>query len=254
MRGFAFGLVGFVVFSWLGTETSTFAGTGAFLNIPNIAGESQDQAHPGEIEVQGWRWDFSRSTNILEGGKPKIEVVFSKQFDSSTPKLMQALCTGSRLESVTLTLRRGDMSATTLVEIVLTGVTVGDLATTMTLTRDRPEEQFRLRFQKAQVTYFARTASEQAGNFTRYSWDLARNTGTVTDGLTVRLAFTNGGKTGLLSWPARAGITYVVEFSGSLSQPFQTLGKYAATTNGALSVEVPTSSVVGFFRVRDSQL
>ncbi len=80
-----------------------------FLKIDGIDGESGSHKHKNEIEVLSFSWGLSNTASSTGGGggAGKVSVNdFSivKQIDGSSPKLMEACCTGQLLKDVTVTL------------------------------------------------------------------------------------------------------------------------------------------------------
>ncbi|MGF1579069.1 MAG: Hcp family type VI secretion system effector [Gemmataceae bacterium] len=85
-----------------------------FLKIPGIEGESTDEGHGGEIEVQSWSWGETNSatheSGTTGGGAGRVAVqdfTFTMEANKATPVLMQYCATGKHItEEVVLTCRR----------------------------------------------------------------------------------------------------------------------------------------------------
>jgi type VI secretion system secreted protein Hcp len=80
-----------------------------FLKIDGIDGESNDHKHKGEIEILSFSWGLSQQTagGGTGGSTGKVSVQdfsFVKEIDKSSPKLMEACCTGDRISDVQITL------------------------------------------------------------------------------------------------------------------------------------------------------
>ena len=80
-----------------------------FLKINGIEGESSIKKHEGEIELLSFSWGLSQPSSSTGGGggAGKVQVQdfsFVKTIDASSPKLMEACCSGQHLHDVTLTL------------------------------------------------------------------------------------------------------------------------------------------------------
>lgn len=75
-----------------------------------IKGESQDTAHPEEIEVLSWSWGMQATRNQVTGaaiGKASIqELKIVKKIDSASTGLMVALRTNEPIKEARLTLRK----------------------------------------------------------------------------------------------------------------------------------------------------
>lgn len=80
-----------------------------FLKIDGIDGEARDHKHKGAIELLSYSWGLAQTLAAPGGGggagKPTVQdFVIVKQIDKSSPKLMEATCTGERLPAVQLSL------------------------------------------------------------------------------------------------------------------------------------------------------
>ena len=75
-----------------------------------IKGESQDDAHKGEIEVLGWSWGMHARPTISSGGasgKAAVhELKIIKRIDSSSTALMSSLRSNELIVKAVLTLRK----------------------------------------------------------------------------------------------------------------------------------------------------
>ena len=83
-----------------------------FLKIAGIDGESSSKKHEGEIQLLSFSWGLSQSSSTggTGSGAGKVQVkefTFVKEIDKSSPKLMEACCTGEHIHDVTLTLSSG---------------------------------------------------------------------------------------------------------------------------------------------------
>ncbi|HEX4917119.1 MAG TPA: type VI secretion system tube protein Hcp [Limnobacter sp.] len=81
-----------------------------FLKLPAISGESIDQQHPGEIEIQMVEWTMNLPANTSgRGGVGRVEVgelILRKQVDSSTPVLHAYCCSGAAMPEAVLVKRK----------------------------------------------------------------------------------------------------------------------------------------------------
>lgn len=84
-----------------------------FLALDGVDGESADDRHRGEIELESWAFGVSSSgTAHLGGGGAGVgtaqvsDLSVTKSVDLATPALLQAVASGRRLQRATLTARR----------------------------------------------------------------------------------------------------------------------------------------------------
>ncbi|MBZ5795285.1 Hcp family type VI secretion system effector [Burkholderia sp. LMG 32019] len=104
-----------------------------FVKIDGISGESQDEFHRDEIQVDGWRWKISQQSSMLSGsgggaGKATInDLEFIHQIDRASPNLMRYCLTGRHIPKVVLTARKSggtplDFLKITMEDVVITEV------------------------------------------------------------------------------------------------------------------------------------
>jgi type VI secretion system secreted protein Hcp len=83
-----------------------------FLKIKGINGESQDAAHPDEIDVIDWNWKVEQQSSMLSGsggGAAKAsvsDIEFTHMMDRASPNLASYCFTGKRIPDATLTMRK----------------------------------------------------------------------------------------------------------------------------------------------------
>lgn len=110
-----------------GTDTGSGSDQGGgpsadiFLKLDGISGESTDEDHKGEIDVEAFTFNAKRA-----GGKVRFSPLrVIKVYDASSPKLMQAAASGRHIRSGTLTFRRsGDPNGVEFLTYKLSDLTV----------------------------------------------------------------------------------------------------------------------------------
>jgi type VI secretion system secreted protein Hcp len=137
-----------------------------FLKLDGIAGESTDSKHKGEIEVLSFSWGVSNAGSISAGsGKVSLQDFHvSKNFDKSSPLLLQNCATGQHIKTGLLTCRQAgggqlEFLKITLSDILVTGFNPGANPTDTgfsALQGDSPTaDQFSLNFATIQFDYTA---------------------------------------------------------------------------------------------------
>ena len=115
--------------SFGGTDTgsgSTDQGGGGpsadiFLKLDGIAGESTDDEHKGEIDVESFAFNAKKTSGKLTISPLRV----LKVYDASSPKLMQDAATGHHIKSGVLTFRRsGDPDGVEFLTYKLSDVVV----------------------------------------------------------------------------------------------------------------------------------
>jgi len=104
----------FLTLSTLAIATSLpcQAASDFFLKIDGIDGESTDDRHKGEIDIQSFSWGMSNSASFSSGGgggAGKVSLQdfhFTRRIDKASPKLMLACATGNHIPSAVLVCRK----------------------------------------------------------------------------------------------------------------------------------------------------
>jgi len=158
----------------------------AFLKIetPNVAGESTDSKHKGEIEIYSFSLGASNPTTIGSAtggaGAGKVSLSsfnFMKKTDAASPKMFQMCCDGKHFPKASLVLNKagGDKSLSYLkydftevfVEsIQWSGASGGD---------DTPAESVSLAYGSVNVTYTPQKADGSPGSPVIAGWNLKTN-------------------------------------------------------------------------------
>jgi type VI secretion system secreted protein Hcp len=106
-----------------------------FLKIDGIQGESADDKHKNDIELQSWSWGAQNVGTFAAGGgggAGKVNVgdfVVMKYIDKASPKLIEACTTGKHISSATLYCRKAGGTQQEYLKITLTDVLVSNYET-----------------------------------------------------------------------------------------------------------------------------
>ncbi|CAN0627435.1 Protein hcp1 [Burkholderia multivorans] len=104
-----------------------------FIKIDGITGESQDEFHPDEIQIESWRWKMAQQSSMLSGsggGASKAtinDLEFVHQIDRASPNLMRYCLTAKHIPKVVLTTRKSggkplDFLKITMEDVIITEV------------------------------------------------------------------------------------------------------------------------------------
>ena len=151
-----------------------------FLKLDGITGESVNQSHHGEIDIESWSWGVSNSGGGAAGGgggsgKASFEDFhFVSRISKASPALLLACATGSHIRQALLSGVRGAGKGTEFLTYKLRGVTVtsvvhGDAE------EGPPTEQFSLNFTKVDVSYTPQSTSGKTEPAVTAGWDVAAN-------------------------------------------------------------------------------
>jgi type VI secretion system secreted protein Hcp len=127
-----------------------------FLKIDGIDGESTDDRHKNEIDVESWSWGVSPSSPSNTGrasSKPCVSPIsFAKLIDKATPQLMVNAVSGMLIPKAVLTARKAGEQQQEFLKIELTNVLVSSYQTGGS-SGSVPVDQFSLNFAKMTVEY-----------------------------------------------------------------------------------------------------
>ncbi|KLD69619.1 Hcp family type VI secretion system effector [Xanthomonas pisi] len=126
-----------------------------------IEGSSGHSKHKGEIPVLAWSWGASNSGDLHSaggssgGGKAHVQdISLTKYVDKSSNALLQAACTGARLEEAWLYVTNATGEQTDYVTLHLSnGVLVTSVSTGGSGGEDRLTENITLHFGKFQYSF-----------------------------------------------------------------------------------------------------
>ena len=146
-----------------------------FIKIDGITGESQDAAHPDEIQIANWKWKMSQQSSMMSGsgggaGKATVEdLVFFHTVDRASPNLMSYCLTGKHIPTAVLTMRKAggvpfDFLRITMSDVIVTGVEMG-----------ADYEQVRLSFAKVKQEYMVQNAQGGSTGAVTGTFDIKAN-------------------------------------------------------------------------------
>ena len=151
-----------------------------YLEIDGIDGESTDQGHQGEIELNSWSWGESQVSTHGGGGGGAGKVSmqdfhFTMDTSKASPKLMLAVATGEHFKKATLVARKmeNDRPQEYLV-ITLTDVMVSSYQIAGDGTGIVPTDQISLNFSKIEFEYKSQNPDGSAESV-KTGWDLGKN-------------------------------------------------------------------------------
>lgn len=132
-----------------------------FIKIGDVAGESTDKKHPGDIDVLAWSWGLSNSGTTHMGGgggsgKSNVQdISFTKYTDKSSPTLMQACFNGHHFPTAKLVVRKagGKNAPIEYIKIEMTEVLITSVSAGGSGGEDRLTENVTLNFAKVKYEY-----------------------------------------------------------------------------------------------------
>lgn len=138
-----------------------------FLKIEGIEGESSDDKHKGEIEVESWSWGESqpgleqadRAAAGTGGGAGKAKLNdfhFVMKSSKASPQLMAAAAKGKHFQNAILTVRKAGQGQQEYIKVKLEEVMVGSYQ--IAGDSGLPTDQISLNFGKVELSYLPQRA------------------------------------------------------------------------------------------------
>lgn len=153
-----------------------------FLKIKGVDGESTDDKHKGEIELESWSFGGHNAATFSSGGGGGAGKVALNDFhivkknDKSSVKLFVAMATGEHLASATLTCRKAgkdqqEFLVITLTDTMVSSYQIGGSAGSAII----PQEQIALGFSKVEFKYKEQKPDGSLGGEVVGGWDVKTN-------------------------------------------------------------------------------
>jgi type VI secretion system secreted protein Hcp len=134
----------------------------AFLKLDGIKGESQDQKHKGEIDIESFSWGASQvgtSQTGGGGGAGKVavqDIHFFKKVDSSSPIIFVKCATGEHIKEANFVVRKAGGEQLEYLKYKFTDVLISSVTPQGTAQGggdEIPSEGLSLNFAKVEISY-----------------------------------------------------------------------------------------------------
>jgi len=153
-----------------------------FLKIDGVDGESTDDKHKGEIELESWSVGGVNSGSFSSGaggGTGKVTLQdfhFVKKTDKASAKLLTSCCTGEHLKTATLVCRKAGGDQQEFLTVILSPVLISSFQTSGSAGSDViPMEQVALNFGKIEYKYKEQKPDGSLGGEVVGGWDVTTN-------------------------------------------------------------------------------
>ena len=153
-----------------------------FLRIDGVPGESIDDKHKGEIDIEAWSWGETNAPppgGVGGGaGAGKVQVQdfnFTSKISKASPALLPACASGKHLKSAVLTARKSGKPQAEFLTFSLSDVLVSSYQTGGSESEVVPTDLFALNFSKIQVEYKVQKADGSLGTSLKAGWDVKQN-------------------------------------------------------------------------------
>jgi len=150
----------------------------SFLNISGIEGESSDDKHKGEIEINSFSTSVvgQSAANTSQGGTGKTnfsDIKFTTNVNKSSPKLFQAVTTGEHIPEVILTTRKAGGNQQEYLTITLKDVVVTQYD--LSMSDEGPMDSFSLNFSQIYYQYSPQKPDGTLDSPVKAGYDLKKN-------------------------------------------------------------------------------
>lgn len=153
-----------------------------FLKLDGIDGESQDDKHKKEIDLESWSWGASQTgTSIAGGGGGAGKVAmqdfhFVMRINTASPKLMLACASGEHIKKAVLVCRKAGKDQQEYLKITMSDFLVSSYHTGGSGSSDIvPVDQISLNFSKIEFEYKEQKSDGTLGASTITGWDVKLN-------------------------------------------------------------------------------
>lgn len=151
-----------------------------FLKIEGVDGESTDDRHKGEIEIQSFSWGASNPTTYSSGGAGSGKVHFNdlsiiKRIDKASPQIFAMVATGEHIKEVVLTGQMAGQNPSTFYKVTLQDVMVSSFWQTDG-NAGTSTESLRFNFAKIEIEYTPMKADGTAAETVKAGYDLKAGT------------------------------------------------------------------------------
>ena len=153
-----------------------------FLKLDGIDGESTDDKHKGEIDIESWSWGESNSGTHGSGGGGGAGKVAMQDFhfvmkqNKASPVLMLACASGEHIKKAVLTCRKAGKDQQEYFKINFDTLSVSSFQTGGSAHGDVvPTDQISLNYTKIQFEYRPQDSKGALGGTIKAGWDTGAN-------------------------------------------------------------------------------
>jgi type VI secretion system secreted protein Hcp len=152
-----------------------------FLKVDGADGESQDDAHAGEIDILAYSFGASNSGTAHIGGGAgagKVSVQdlnITKYIDKATPNLILFCANGKHIPECLLTVRKAGESPLEYIKLTLTDCLITNVSAGGSQGEDRLTENVTINFAEFKYEYTPQKADGSGDAPVTVGWNVAKN-------------------------------------------------------------------------------
>ncbi|MGH9369721.1 MAG: Hcp family type VI secretion system effector [Thermoanaerobaculia bacterium] len=157
------------------------AQTDFFLKLDGVPGESADDKHKGEIDVESWSWGATQAGTMDRGGgggAGKIQMQdfhFVMKVNKATPKLMLACAKGEHIPNAVFVARKAGGKQEEYLNLKFGDVMVSSYQTGGSVGQVIPMDQISLNFSKIEMEYKEQQKTGGTTGPVKAGWDVKAN-------------------------------------------------------------------------------
>lgn len=151
-----------------------------FLKIDGIDGESGDDTHKGEIDIDSFSFGITQDGTMNRGGgggagKASFsDFSFAKLADKASPALMQACAKGDHIAHALLTVRKAGGKQEEFYKIKFSDILISSVHNN-NATGGAPSESVTINFAKIEFDYKDQNTKGALGGVVKFGWDVKKN-------------------------------------------------------------------------------
>ena len=153
------------------------------MKIDGVPGESQDDKHMDEIDLESWSWGEVNSGSHAAGGGGGAGKVsmhdfsFGMHVNKASPKLFLACANGQHIASALLTCRKAGKDAQEYLKIKFNDLLISNYQTGGSGGEVVPVDQISFNFSKIEVSYAPQKPDGSLDAPVVHNYDLKKNKG-----------------------------------------------------------------------------
>lgn len=152
-----------------------------FLKLATVAGESVDSVHAGEIDLLSWSFNAHQTGVSNTGGGAGAgrvslgDITLTKKVDRSSPTLFALCCSGTHLDSATISVRKAGGEALEYLHVKLEHVLITSVQEAGSDGQDQLVEQVSLGFKRVGLIYTPQRDDGSGAPTVSAGWDVGAN-------------------------------------------------------------------------------
>ena len=154
-----------------------------FLKITDVKGESKDDKHKDEIQIESFSWGATQlggSSHGTGAGGGKVSMNdfhFVMQHNSASPTLFLFCANGKHLKEAKLTCRKAGGKQENFLVVTMSDVLISNYQTGGSGGGEVPMDQISLNYTKIEMEYLAQKEDGSTTSAAKKWWDMKTNTG-----------------------------------------------------------------------------